>query len=139
MSSIRSRGVPKGLVHRLASLAQRAIFGTLSESYRTCGQPSCRCHAGEKHGPHLYVSFRGPEGKTTGYYVPPELAEATRVGMAAWQELQALLRDLAEKNRRGLWRSRTSGSSTGRRGRRRSASSPTHTAKRLRGHVARRH
>lgn len=138
MSSSRRLPAPKALIQRLTKLAQRAIFGTLSESYRTCGQPSCRCHAGEKHGPHLYVSFRGPEGKTTGYYVPQELAEATRDGMAAWQELQARLRDLAESNRRRLWSSRTPRSRAARSRRRRRASSPTHTAKRLRGHAARR-
>jgi hypothetical protein len=60
----------------MAGLAERAIFGSLSETYRTCGQPGCRCKQGEKHGPHLYISFRGEEGRTTGYYVPQALGAA---------------------------------------------------------------
>ena len=96
--SIRQSPIPKTTLRKLEALAERALFGTLSESYRTCGQPRCHCHQGQKHGPHLYVSFRGPEGKTTGYYVPQELAGAVREGIAAWQELQAQLRDLAEEN-----------------------------------------
>src|SRR5512147_2916874 len=91
------------LLRRLLPLARRALFGTLSETYRTCGRPGCRCHQGHKHGPHLYVSFRGAEGTTGGYYVPQALAEPMREGVAAWRELQEVLRQLAEANRRRLW------------------------------------
>jgi hypothetical protein len=127
----------KTTLRKLEALAERALFGTLSESYRTCGQPGCRCHQGHKHGPHLYVSFRGAEGKTTGYYVPRDLAKEVREGIASWQELQTQLRDLAEKNRRRLWRSRTPRrAGTGRR--RKSASSSPRTAKHLRDDAARR-
>ena len=90
------------LLRRIARLSRRVLFGSLSETYRTCGRPGCRCHQGHKHGPHLYVSFRGPEG-TTGYYVPQPLAEDMRQGVAAWQELQEALRQLAELNRERLW------------------------------------
>lgn len=94
------------LLRRVVPLARRALFGTLSETYRTCGRPGCRCHQGYKHGPHLYVSFRGAEGTTRGYYVPQELAEPMRQGIAAWQELQQVLRELAEANRQQLWADR---------------------------------
>jgi hypothetical protein len=91
------------LLRRVLPLARRALFGTLSETYRTCGRPGCRCHQGHKHGPHLYVSFRGADGTTRGYYVPQELAEPMREGVAAWQELQQVLREVAEANRQQLW------------------------------------
>lgn len=88
------------LVSAIERLAQVAVFGTLSETYRTCGQPGCRCHqGGPKHGPHLYISYRGEQGKTTGYYVPKGAEEATREGVAAWQKLQECLRQLAEINK----------------------------------------
>jgi len=89
------------LLVQVRDLAGRAIFGTLSESFRTCGNSGCRCHgSGPKHGPHLYVSFRGPEGKTTGYYVPAAAQEAVRAGVAAWQTLQGALKELAEMNKK---------------------------------------
>jgi len=70
-------------------LAEIAIFGTLSETYRTCGRAGCHCQVeGPKHGPHLNVSYRGEKGKTTGYYVPKGAEEATREGVAAWQQMQ---------------------------------------------------
>ena len=91
------------LLTTLAQLASRALFGTLSESYRTCGQPGCHCHRGQKHGPHFYMSYRGPEGKTTGYYVPAGLVERVQQGVEAWHELETVLRQLAEENRQRLF------------------------------------
>ena len=96
------------LLRQIELLAEIAIFGTLSETYRTFGRAGCHCQSGgPKHGPHLQISYRGEQGKTTGYYVPKEAAAATREGVAAWQELQSCLRELAEMNKeRNLRRAR---------------------------------
>ena len=85
------------LLAEIARLADVAIFGTISESYRTCGTPGCRCKGpGPKHGPHLYISYRGAAGKTTGFYVPKAAHDQVRAGVAAWGTLQEHLRELAE-------------------------------------------
>ena len=87
------------LLHEIAQLANVAVFGTVSETYRTCGRPGCHCQqGGPKHGPHLNVSYRGEHGKTTGYYVPKGAEAGTRQGVEAWQQLQERLRELAELN-----------------------------------------
>lgn len=103
MSITKAQRTREAFLRHISRLVRRALFGSLSETYRTCGRPGCRCHQGHKHGPHLYVSFRGPDGTTTGYYVPQGLAEPMRQGVAAWQELQEVLRQLAELNRQRLW------------------------------------
>ena len=88
------------LLSELQRLAEVAVFGTLSETYRTCGRAGCHCQrGGPKHGPHLNLSYRGEKGKTTGYYVPQGAEASTRQGVAAWQKLQACLRELAELNK----------------------------------------
>ena len=85
------------LLEEITRLAAVAIFGTISETYRTCGQPGCRCKGkGPKHGPHLYVSYRGPAGKTTAFYVPKAAHSEIRAGVAAWADLQQRLREFAE-------------------------------------------
>jgi len=96
------------LIGQIQRLADVAVFGTLSETYRTCGRAGCHCQSGgPKHGPHLQISYRGEKGKTTGYYVPQGAEQATREGVAAWQELQVCLRKLAEMNKeRNLQRAR---------------------------------
>ena len=104
-----ARAQRRTLLRAIVRLADVAVFGTLSETYRTCGRPGCHCQqrGGPKHGPHLNVSYRGENGKTTGYYVPKGAAEATRHGVAAWQRLQHCLRELAELNKeRNLRRAR---------------------------------
>lgn len=101
------------LLEEVTRLASQAVFGTASQSYRCCGNPGCRCHgAGPKHGPHLYVSYRGEAGKTTGYYVPKAAHHEIRQGISAWQRLQQRLRQVAELNaQRALDRARETGSS----------------------------
>jgi hypothetical protein len=96
------------LLNEIERLADVAVFGTLSETYRTCGRPGCHCQkGGPTHGPHLNISYRGEKGKTTGYYVPKGAEEATREGVAAWQKLQECLRELADLNKdRNLERAR---------------------------------
>jgi len=88
------------MLEEAARLASVAVFGTLSESYRTCGHESCRCHrGGPKHGPHLHISYRGAEGKTTGYYVPKAAEAPIRAGVEAWGRMVEVLRELANLNR----------------------------------------
>ena len=96
-----SRAQRRTLLREIARCAEVAVFGTLSETYRTCGRTGCRCQrrGGPTHGPHLHVSSRGDHGKTTGSYVPKGAEDATRHGVAAWQRLQQCLRELAELNK----------------------------------------
>jgi uncharacterized protein DUF6788 len=91
------------LLNQIKQLAQAAIYGSLSETYRRCGNPNCRCHhGGPKHGPHLYISYRGKTGKTTGYYVPHHAEVQIRQGVDAWSQLQDCLRELAALNKERL-------------------------------------
>ena len=92
------------LLRELQEQAARMMFGTVSEVYRTCGNPNCRCkRGGPKHGPFMQISYRGASGKTTGYHVPSELGPAVREGVDAWHGFQELARRLAELNREELW------------------------------------
>ena len=87
-------------IQRLLELAPEMLFGSVSETYRTCGTPSCRCHStGPKHGPHMYVNYQNEEGRTTGYYVPKAFQERVRDGLAAWREFRALAKVVAELNK----------------------------------------
>jgi len=84
---------------KLRELAETMLIGSTSETFRTCGNPGCRCHStGPKHGPHLYVSYRGEHGKTSGYYVPKALQQAVRNGLEAWAEFHELAKQVAQQN-----------------------------------------
>jgi hypothetical protein len=84
---------------RLHELAPQLLIGSASETYRTCGTPGCRCHSdGPKHGPHLYVNYKGENGRTTGYYVPKALHERVCTGLDAWREFQVLAKRIGQLN-----------------------------------------
>jgi|SRR5215472_7404432 len=105
MSTTKSPTSPARLLllRQIRQLAQKAIYGSLSETYRRCGNPDCRCHhSGPKHGPHLYISYRGKSGKTTGYYVPHRAEAQIRQAVESWSQLQDRLRELADLNKERL-------------------------------------
>jgi hypothetical protein len=89
-------------LQQLTRLAEVMIQGSLSETTRTCGRQGCRCQRGERHGPHTYLTFRTPEGRSSSRYVPP--AERLRVvkGIAAWQRFWKIATTLAAHNRAGI-------------------------------------
>jgi hypothetical protein len=101
-STSAQRSRRETLLTRIGELAEQAIFGSLAESYRTCGNPGCRCHrGGAKHGPYLAVTCRSG-GKTIGYHVPAAAREEVRAGVEAWHAVQECLRELAEMNKERL-------------------------------------
>jgi hypothetical protein len=104
MSSVNPSVRRTTLLRELPRLGRQLLFGTLSETYRRCGRPTCACQQrGPKHGPHLQVSYRSEAGKTAGYHVPDALHDEVRAGVAAWQRFQAAARELAALNRARVW------------------------------------
>ncbi len=88
------------LLAELLELGPQMLIGTASETYRTCGNKNCRCHGqGPKHGPHMYVSYRGEHGRTTGYYVPVAMHERVRSGLEAWSQFHEQAKQLAQLNK----------------------------------------
>ena len=90
-------------VAKLLELAPRMLQGSASETYRTCGNKNCRCHStGPKHGPHMYVNYKGDDGRSTGYYVPVALHDQVRQGLEAWKAFQAQAKKVAQLNKKIL-------------------------------------
>lgn len=83
------------------------LQGSLSETTRTCGRPGCRCHRGERHGPHTYLTFKTPEGRSSAVYVPAAARREAQAGVAAWARFWTLAVQLATQNRQAAvarWR-----------------------------------
>jgi hypothetical protein len=60
------------------------VQGGLSETTRTCGKPGCRCQQGQRHGPHLYLTFRTPDERSSALYVPRSAEAEVRRAVQAW-------------------------------------------------------
>ena len=91
------------LVHELEQAAQSMVQGTLSESTRQCGDPSCACSPdpASRHGPHLYFRYNS-DGKVHSVYVPPEQSEAFRDAQSAWRRFQEAGTEISAGNRERL-------------------------------------
>lgn len=104
--SIMSR-IAKALSHRLLELAATAVQGGLSETTRTCGNTSCVCHQdpARRHGPHLYLTFRTRDGRSSSLYVPREQEPKVRKAVEAWAQLWETIVEISHRNREEMGRS----------------------------------
>lgn len=93
----------KMLLPKLTQLARVMVQAGLSETTRQCGNPRCACYRdpAQRHGPHLYLTYRG-EGKSRSLYVPAEHAAEARQAHAAWAEFWEISCTLAARNRERL-------------------------------------
>lgn len=99
------------LLRDLSRAAERMIQASFSQTTRTCGSSGCGCHRDRKlrHGPHLYLTFKGAEGRTTSRYVPGHAEFEAREAVAAWERFWELATEIARGNREAAvagWRAR---------------------------------
>ena len=87
------------LLRRLLRAAGGMLQGSLSATTRTCGWAGCRCQRGERHGPHTYLTFKTPAGRSSAVYVPATAGREAQAGVAAWKQFGELAVALAALNR----------------------------------------
>lgn len=92
------------LKSKILRLLDSAIQGGLSETTRTCGNKKCACHSdpARRHGPNLYLTFRTPDGHSSGLYIPREHEKQVRKAVLAWANLWKALVAYAALNRETL-------------------------------------
>src|ERR1700751_914732 len=78
---------------------EQVIRGSLIETYKRCGRPSCHCIDGPGHGPKRYLSTIARTGERPRLgYVPnatyPQLAEF----LANYRKLQEMLNEICAIN-----------------------------------------
>ncbi len=93
----------QGLVRLLPPVGE-ILRGTLLERFVTCGNPSCRCARGERHGPVPYLTVTLGPGRTTGGVIPGEQVEQVRRWIDNYQKVKEHLEGISEINRELLRR-----------------------------------
>jgi hypothetical protein len=61
-----SSGQRRKLLNEIQRLAEVAVFGTLSETYRTCGRPGCHCQGGD---PNMVRTYQLPRREGQDYRI----------------------------------------------------------------------
>ena len=82
------------------------LRGSLMERYVTCGNPSCKCARGERHGPTWYLSVTLGPGRTTGSIIPEEKVDEVRSGIENYHKVKDQLEKISDINRELLRRER---------------------------------
>ena len=82
------------------------LRGSLVERYVTCGNPSCKCARGERHGPMWYLTVTLGRGRTTGGIIPEEMVPEVRGWIENYHKLKDHIEKISEINRELLRRGR---------------------------------
>jgi hypothetical protein len=94
------------LIHEIEQATRTMVQGSLSESTRQCGDPSCACahDPARRHGPHLYFRYKH-RGKVRSVYVPPDAEALFKEAQGNWQQFLDLGAEVSSGNRERLLRS----------------------------------
>jgi len=103
VSELALRHRRQGLV-KLLPPAGEVLRGSLVERYVTCGNSSCKCARGERHGPMWYLTVTLGPGRTTGGIVSADQVEQVRLWIENYQQLKGDLERISEINRELLRR-----------------------------------
>jgi len=105
ISELALRQRKQGLAKLLPSVTE-ILRGSLVERYVTCGNPSCKCARGERHGPIWYLTVTLGKGRTTGGIIPEEKVAEVRGWIANYHNLREHLEKISDINRELLRRER---------------------------------
>jgi hypothetical protein len=95
----------KGLAQQLPPVTE-ILRGSLLERYVTCGNPSCKCAKGERHGPSWYLTVTLGPGRTTGAIIAEEQVAEVRGWIENYHKLKDQIEKISEINRELLRRRR---------------------------------
>ena len=93
----------EGLVKVLPSLSE-ILRGSLMERYLTCGNPSCKCARGERHGPVWYLSVTLDQSHRSGTTVAAGQVEQVRRWIENYHRVREHLEKISDINRELLRR-----------------------------------
>lgn len=105
ISELALRERRQGLARQLPPITQ-ILRGSLLERYVTCGNASCKCAKGQRHGPVWYLTVTLGRGRTTGAVIPAEKVDQVRRWIENYQALKDRLEKISEINRELLRRER---------------------------------
>jgi len=88
----------QGLAKQLPPVTE-ILRGSLVERYVTCGNPTCKCAKGKRHGPIWYLTVTLGRGRTTGGILPEEKVAEVRGWIENYHKLRDHLEKISEINR----------------------------------------
>ena len=103
LSVLALRKRREGLTKVLPPLSD-ILRGSLMERYLTCGNPSCKCARGERHGPVWYLSVTLDQSHRSGSTVAADQVEQVRHWIENYHRVKDHLEKISDINRELLRR-----------------------------------
>jgi hypothetical protein len=103
LSELALRKRREGLVRLLPPLGE-ILRGSLMERYLTCGNPSCKCARGERHGPVWYLSVTLDQSHRAGRTIAADQVEQVRGWIENYHRVKQHLEKISNINRELLHR-----------------------------------
>jgi len=66
------------------------LHGSWLERYSTCTRVECKCHQGQRHGPH-YCLVVNENGKQRQKYIPQSKVDDAQKGLSQYKRLQEII------------------------------------------------
>lgn len=85
--------------HLLSEISKLTLLlhGSWIERYSTCTRKDCKCHHGQRHGPH-YCVVVNEDGHQRQKYVPQTMADTAIAGLAQYKRLQEIVTQITSIN-----------------------------------------
>jgi hypothetical protein len=103
ISELALRQRRQGLAQQLPPVNE-ILRGSLVKRYVTCGNPSCKCARGERHGPVWYLTVTLGRGRTTGGVIAADQVDQVRGWIENYQAVKDRLEKISDINRELLRR-----------------------------------
>jgi len=103
LSLLALRKRREGLTKILPPLSD-ILRGSLMERYMTCGNPSCKCARGDRHGPVWYLSVTLDQSHRSGSTVAADQVEQVRQWIENYHRVKEHLEKISDINRELLRR-----------------------------------
>lgn len=97
---MRVRRHPGNIRRMLASRLKRVaaakplLAASLTEVFRVCGKPSCRCYRGHKH--RAFQLTYKERGQSRVVYVPVDFTEEVRSWIEEYRRIKRLLQEISQ-------------------------------------------
>jgi hypothetical protein len=108
LSLLALRKRREGLARVLPPLSE-ILRGSLMERYLTCGNSSCKCARGERHGPVWYLSVTLDQSRRSGRTVSADQVEQVRRWIENYHRVKEHLEKISDINRELLRRQKSRG------------------------------
>jgi hypothetical protein len=99
LTSAYLRQKRKRLLQRLHALDASFLRGSIIETYKRCGKPTCKCQKGRGHGPKYYLSVSFPGRKPEMIYIPGKMKDKVQSYVDNHRTMKAIQEEISEINR----------------------------------------